>query len=231
MSVTSTTPTTRRGYLSQSELEQFANISITDGNEADDVISQAEELIDVYVGPQNKAIKLDFKGRAESATTNTITVQSDQQNVYQIDYLKLCEIEILGGTGAGQRRKITGQTLAGVITVDSNWDTIPDNTSFYKISQLGKFPRIKDVHYYSDSTPNQYYKSIPEEIKRAVAAQVQYIIDMGEKFFSTDKSDKESERIADYSYTNAKGTGGMSKMISPKARILLKYIKCRVGTL
>jgi hypothetical protein len=43
-------PTSVRGYLSKDDLEQLANINITDDTEADDVISQAEEIVDEYVG-------------------------------------------------------------------------------------------------------------------------------------------------------------------------------------
>ena len=230
MGITSTTPTSRRAYLSIAELQQFADITVTDNDEAADKISQAEEIIDVYVGPQEKAIKFDISGRAVSATSDTLTLQTDHQNVYEIDYLLLCEIEILGGTGGGQRRKITGQTKAGVITVGSDWTTTPDSTSFYKIYQLGKFPRLKDVHYHGLSIPYQYYKSIPEEVKRAVAAQVEYAINMGDKFFSTDKAEKQEEKIADYSYVKS-GAGSSSRLIAPKAKMLLKYIKCRIGSL
>jgi len=230
MSITSTVPTSRRGYLSQSELEQYSNIIVSDTDEADDVISQAEEIIDTYVGFQKKAIRIEIAGKAVLSTSDTLTLQNDQQNIYEIDYLKLCEIEILGGTGAGQRRKITGQTKDGVITVDTDWVIAPDATSFYKIYQLGKFPRLEDSHLYSTTSPSQYYKSIPEEVKRATAAQVQYIIEMGDKFFSSDKSEKTEEKIADYSYAKSAGASN-DRLIAPKAKILLKHIRCRVGSL
>ena len=117
MGVTSTQRTSRRGYLSQSELEQLANISVTDTSEADDKISQAEEMIDGYVGAQDKYMCESIKGVCAAVGATSFTLESTQQNVYDVDYLKLCEVEILGGTGAGQRRKITAQTKAGVCTI------------------------------------------------------------------------------------------------------------------
>lgn len=229
MPVSSTVPTSRRSYLSQSELAQFANITITDATEADDQISQAEEMIDQYVGAQQRFYPYTLNGKAVSGGASTITLSTLHQNTMQIDYLKWCEIEIIGGTGAGQRRKITGQTYAGVITVDSAWSTAPDSTSVYKIYQLGKFPRPKDVFFDGDTTPNQYYKSIPENVKRAVAAQVEFIIEMGSRFFSSDQIEKQSESIGDYSYTNAANYQGVSRLIAPKAKMLLRGIRNITG--
>jgi hypothetical protein len=230
MGVTSTQPTSRRGYLSQSELEQFANITITDVNEADNKINQAEEMIDSYVGAQDKYMEEVVTGLAASAGSTTITLETSQQNTYDIDYFKLCQIEILGGTGVGQRRKITGSTKAGVLTVDA-WTTTPDSTSFYKISQVGKFPRVFDIGTYTVGVNTTFYKSIPEAVKRAVAAQIEYFIEMGDAFFAGDKSEMESESIADYSYTKGQGVSGIAKLISPKAKILLRGIVNRTGTI
>lgn len=231
MGVTSGNPTSRRGYLSHSELEQFANITITDSDEADDRISQAEELIDMYVGPQIKAFESDITGRPGAGASTSITLQLDQQNIYEIDYFKLCEVEIIGGTGAGQRRKCTGSTKAGVLTVDSAWSTVPDTTSFYKIYQLGKFPRQEDVIFYSLQSPSTYYKSIPEAVKRAVAAQVEFMIEMGDDYFSSDRAEKDSESIGDYSYSNMAGAAGVQRLIGPKVKILLRGIRNRLGVI
>jgi hypothetical protein len=234
MGVTSTQPTSRRGYLSQGELEQLANITITDTTEADDRISQAEELIDAYVGAQDSFMDIDDKiiGLAISAGTNTLTLDVVQQNIYDIDYLKLCQIEIIGGTGVGQRRKITASTKAGVVTVDSNWTSTPDNTSVYKITQLGKFPRVCDVETYTNTSGVQtFFKVIPEAVKRAVAAQIEYFIEMGDSYFVGDKSEMESESIGDYSYTKGTGIASISKLICPKSKILLKGIFNRTGVL
>lgn len=227
--VESSTPTSRRGYLSQDELAQFANIVINDTDEADDVIGQAEELIDAYVGFQNKFIKEPLQGRlSSSGSTTQHTLQTDHLNSVQDDYWVGCEMEIVGGTGAGERRRITDSTYAGVVTTDA-FSTALDSTSVYKIHQLGKFPRVEDVFYDGNNTPNTYYKSIPEAIKRAVAAQVDYIIQMGDAYFQTDKVDYQSESIGDYSYS--KGTASIDKLIAPRARTLLKGIINRKGVM
>jgi len=229
MSIQSTLPTSRRGYLSKEELSQFANINVTDSVEADDVISQAEEMIDAWVGFQDKFMEYEVQGRAYAGALGSITLQLDQQGTYDVDFFKWCEIEIIGGENVGERRRVTGSTKEGVLTVDEDWSTAPDTTSFYRIYQLGKFPRICDVVAYSQIQPTTYYKSIPEAVKRSVAAQVAYIIEMGDPFFSGDGSEKLSERIGDYSYTNRPGAQGSVRLVAPKARLLLRGIKSRVG--
>lgn len=232
--ITSTLPTSRRGYLSQIELEQFADITIIDITEADDRISQAEELIDAYVGSQNKFMGHELLGRVESATNNTITLQTNHKNRFHDNYFKLCEIEIVAGTGVGQRKKITDSAKeSGVITLQSNWTTNPGTTSLYKIHQLGKFPRVQDARLFSETPPSIYFKTVPEAVKRATAAQVAYVIEMGDSYFRGDEVDKISESIGDYSYSKSSpsspSTGGFAKLISPQAKLLLKGYTNRTG--
>ncbi len=231
MGVTSTQPTSRRGYLSQGELEQLVNITITDTTEADDKISQAEELIDAYVGPQDSYMRQAVTGMASAGGSTSLTLEASQQNSFDIDYFKLCEIEILGGTGVGQRRKVTASTKAGVLTVANAWVVTPDNTSVYKIYQLGKFPRRQDVETYTSGVNTTYYKAIPEAIKRAVAAQVGYFVEMGDAYFEGDKSEMESESVGDYSYSKGNNVSNLYKLISPKAKTLLKGIVNRTGSI
>lgn len=223
----------RRQYLTQAELAEFADITIVDSDEADDQISQAEEIIDAYVGAQQKFLHCEVNGPVASATSTSFMLYVQQQNMYDVDYFKGCQVEIIGGTGAGQTRTISGSTRAGVCTISTSWTTTPDSTSFYKITQLGKFPRHKDVTFFSEVGTPTYYKSIPEAVKRATAAQVQFMIEMGDKYFSTDQSEKTSERIGDYAYTiGGPGTStgaGPDKLIAPKAKKLLIGIKNRLG--
>ena len=213
----------RRGYITASEVNELCGTTPTDVQ-----INEAEELIDAYVGPQSKFVEEIIEGRASSGGSNTLTLQDKHQNVYEQDYLKGCEIEIVAGTGVGGRRVITGQTKAGVCTLLSNWDTAPDATSVYRIYQLGKFPRQQDVTYFSESTPYIYGKQIPEMVKRATAAQIEFMIEMGDTFFKSSTPELQSESIGDYSY--AKGSGAsIEQMIAPKAKMLLSGFKNRKG--
>lgn len=218
----------RRGYLTQAELAQYADITIIDPTEADDQISMAEELIDEYAGFQQKFMQLRVDGLVTVGGSTTFTLRSTQQNTMNIDFLKGCWIEVIGGTGSGQLRKITGQTLPGLVTVETAFSPALDTTSYYKIWQLGKFPRHCDVVYNSDTT-NTYYKSIPEKVRRAVAAQVEYMINMGSAFFASDKLDLKREKIGDYEYEKDMGTSGTADLIAPKAKMLLKGIRNITG--
>lgn len=228
MGILSNLPTSRRGYLSHNELKQFANITIKDNDEADDVISQAEEIIDAYIRRGDKFIRNQISGIATGGTTTTlIDTSGDSHLTFDNDYFNGCEIEIIGGTNAGERRRITDyDKTTKTITVASAFTAAIDSTSAYVIYQLGFFPRVKDV-FHVDST---YYKRIPEAIKRATAAQVEYIIEKGDSFFKGG-ADFKSESIDDYSYDRGEGSTGLAAMIAPKARHFLSGFINRIGEL
>jgi len=217
----------RRKYVTATEVNELCGTT-----PADVQISEAEELIDAFVGFQEKFVRHEVEGLAFAGDGTTVTLESVHRNSYQANHFTYCEIEIVGGTGAGQRRTIASSTYAGVITVDTAWTTAPDSTSFYHIYQLGKYPRSKDA-IYDSRTSLKWYKSIPEAIKRATAAQVEYMIEMGEKFFANDKPEMNSERIGDYSYSkSATGDGGsIDGLISPKAKQLLRGYRNRKGVI
>jgi hypothetical protein len=222
----------KRQYLSQAELAEYADITITNTTEADDQISQAEELIDTYVGFQRKFLGEDVKGRVASATSTTFNLETQRHvNVFQKNYFTYCEVEIIGGTGSGQRRTISASTYEGVVTVSSVWTTTPDSTSYYRIYQLGKFPRACDTYFDGQATPSLYLKNIPEALKRATAAQVQYMIQQGTAFFSGENTIMQSETIGDYSYTRGNSGDGTTNLIAPKAKQYLKGITNRKGVM
>jgi len=215
----------RRRYATQNEIEEFADIEIKDNTEADDRITQAEELIDSFVGPQDRHISVEYSGQATDGTTTTlIDTSSDTQLNFNDDYFDYCEVEIVGGTNKGEIRQITSSDKdTQTITVSSAFTSAIDSTSVYVIRQLSRFPRIKDVRVLD----NVYYKTIPDAVKRAVAAQIQYVIEKGDDYF-VGATDKESESIADYSHSYKKG---IDLLIAPKARALLRGLINRKGVI
>lgn len=217
----------KRGYVTTTEVDTF----IGSGTSTDEQITKAEEIIDSYVGFQEKAVETTLYGLASAGSTTTLTLQTSHQNIYEKDYFKGCMVEIVGGTGVGQRSVCTGSTKAGVLTFQDTLSPGLGSTSFYKIFQLGKFPRLEDAWYDSENNTDTWYKTIPEEVKRATAAQVEYMNEMGTDFFSTDRSEKQSESIGDYSYTNGSGGSILEKMIAPKAKILLRGLRNRTGVI
>lgn len=222
----------KRQYLTIAQLEEYADISVTDSDEAYDQISQAEELIDAYVGYQDKSVPVQFYGEVSSATSTTIADNNAPTQFNQVDdYFSGCVVEIMGGTGAGQSRVVSGSVKSTrVLTVDEAWVVTPDSSSVFRVYQLGKFPRARDTFIRRDSS--KYYRAIPEAVSRATAAQVQYMIEQGTDFFTGDSADMESESISKYSYTRGSaGQSALIKMVAPKARALLKGYKNSTGRL
>lgn len=227
----------RRGYINQAELIEYAEINVTDATEADDRISKAEELIDMFVGPQKQHLSReswDIQGLVSAVPDTThFKLESRHTNVYQQDFFTFCWVEIIGGTGIGQRAKITGSLYDGTITIETAFTTPIDITSFYRIWQLGHFPRQKDTYFDSIHNPIRYYKSIPEQIRRAVAAQVEYMIEQGDDFFAGDDVYKNAEVMGSYKYQkDRQGSGtGIDQLIAPKAKWFLRGYKNRRGVM
>ena len=222
----------KRNYLTIAELQEFADITVTDDTEANDQISQAEELIDQYVGYQIKAIQTEYKGLATGGSSTTIKLKTSHQNTFEKNYFKLCVVEIIGGTNEGDRKICSSSTKEGVLTTEAFTSAI-DTTSYYKIWQLGKFPRQRDATSDTNESVITWYKSIPVNVRKAVASQVEYRINVGEGVFTTNKINIKSESIGDYSYTTG-GNGEMSKiddLIAPKAKLLLRGIRNIKGVL
>lgn len=215
----------RRKYLTQAEYTTY-----NAGTTTDTAITNAEELIDEYVGFPDKDVKGVIEGKASAGGASTLSLETARHvNTFQKNYFLYCVIEIIGGTGSGQIRTITSSTYDGVITVDDAWITAPDSTSYYKIYQLSKFPRCKDSFFDGNNSPQQYVKSIPEQVKRAVAAQVEYMAAMGSDFFNGEASQLQSESIGDYSYSRGSGQSSGSNLIAPKAKQALKGFVNRKG--
>lgn len=218
---------TRRNYITEDEIEEFSNIQVTDHTEAVSQMSFAEEMIDSYVGFQQKHIRGAYTGYVETSGNNYIIDSSNGSMIkgYDDDFFTFCEVEIIGGTGKGQRRNVIAyEKDLQKITVDSNWTTNPDSTSFYIVHQIGKFPRVDDVYRADDNT---YFKMIPDAVKRATMAQLEYIIEKGSAFFSG-AGDYKSESLEGYSYTV---NDRKNRFISPHARQLLRGIRNTKGHL
>lgn len=220
----------RRQYATLADIAEYSNVTVTDEDEAADQLSMAEEMIDAYVGPQEKHVNEEVIGQATGGTTTTlIDISGDSYLVApEDDYYKYCEVEIIKGTNAGERRSITAYDQStNKITVSPAFSSAIDSTSVYVIKQLGKFPRYCDVKYLEVSGVNTYLKRIPEAVRRAALAQLEYIVEKGTDFFSG-PTDLEGEGIGSkYNYTVKKN---MDRMIAPAARKFLHGIMNRTGS-
>jgi len=140
-------------------------------------------------------------------------------------------IELVTGDAAGTIRLITASDGDDYsVTYDGDAISGIQVGDIFRIYQLAKFPRQKDQF-----TRNSiYYKTIPRAVKDAVVAQTQFIIELGDDYFTGNETDAGSESIGNYSYSNGgQGQGGAQsavvKMVAPKARTLLRGIVNRLG--
>ena len=213
---------TARGYLTKKELGTYApGVTGTDPEKLA-LIERAEALIDSYIGHQTAAVH-ELRGVARAATTNTLQLSAeDVQRANGVNYLKGCTIEILDGTAAGSTARVKTSALDGTITTYKDWDEVPDTDSYYRIYQAGKLPRAyKDLTNDTVSGVNTYFRVIPVVVKQAVAAQCEYIQQMGEAYFTGGDSNMQSESSDGYSYTRGEnGTNGKG-LIAPAVRSLL----------
>lgn len=212
----------RRNYMETSD--------VTDATEAQ--VALAEALIDDYVGWQDRFYAGEVVGTITSSLTGKVLDTNTNSPLGVTDNtFAMCVIEIIGGSGVGQSRVITSsdESEKSVSFEGSAFSPALDDTSVYRIYQLAKFPRRKDSRTPSGQTT--FYKFIPQQVKEAAIAQTEFIIEMGEDYFTGDDSEMDSERILSYSYSRG-GNAGQSaqvKFVSPKARTLLRGFKNRTG--
>lgn len=213
---------TAHGYLSISELTKLAPGVTGTEDEKKALIDRAETLVDSYLGIWQHAVR-EIRGLAAAATENTIQLSpEDRQQANGVNMLVGCVIDIIGGTAAGEQGYIKSQTLDGIITVQTNWGTQPDTTSYYRIYQGGKVPRKGTNDLTNDTVGgvNTYFRVIPRALKQAVAAQVEYVQQMGIEYFTGGDSAMQSESMDGYSYN--RGDGGSGKtLVAPSVRSLL----------
>lgn len=223
-----------RRYTTIAEVQQYADVTSTNDTEFEDRISQCEELIDAYVGVQERFIDDEVVSSVTAVNGLTITDTSSTSQLQATDDTYAgCYIEIIGGSGIGNRRWIVSSSYANKSITYEGSSIGADTTSVYRIFQLGKFPRCADARLHL----TKYYKVIPEPVKRAVAAQMEFLINQGDAYFGTAASDLQSENIGNYSYSkggsSADGAATLSvvKLIAPKAKTLLRGYKNITGSM
>ena len=89
-----------------------------------------DDLYDEMESLRKQNVQATGTATAGAASSITDTLKRKESD----DYWKGGIVEILSGTGAGQKCNITGSTQStGVITITPAWATNPDNTSIYRI--------------------------------------------------------------------------------------------------
>lgn len=214
---------TLKNYLTNAEYKEITGITLSDGDFITKV-KKAEEIIDAYVGYHEKFFKQEIAGKVQSATNTTLKLENNHLNSSYDDFYKYCVVEIVRGKGEGQKRFILSSDKESIGINAWDTDKTPDETSYYRIYQVGKFPRCQDVVFASNA--QIYFKTIPENIKQGVAFQIQYMDKMGEDFINSNKTNLQSESIGDYSYSM---NPNVDQLISPMAKQSLHGFVCRIG--
>lgn len=214
----------RRNYIETSE--------VSGATEAQAAL--AEALVDAYVGFQQKFYASEIVGKVTASLSGQVVDTNSNSPLYVTDNtFAKCYIEIIGGAGEGQSRFITSSDRddRSVTFEGAAFSPALDDTSVYRIYQLGKFPRRQDSR--TPSGDSIFYKYIPDAIKNATVAQLEFILAQGDDYFEGDDSEMDSERLLNYSYSRG-GNAGQSalvKFLSPKARAFLKGYKNSTGVI
>lgn len=147
---------------------------------------------DTYTGT------VEITGTAQSGGTDTITLASGSSGT--TNYYQYMDIELTGGTGFDQKRKIinyNGSTKVATIKNTTPWETVPDNTTTYKI--------------YNNSNGEDRLK---DKTKPLCYGQVKHIeaieVDPSNRVFQVHNGQIE-DIVAVYAGGNSVGTGGFTK--------------------
>lgn len=234
----------RFNYLSASDLASFIHTmsGVTNTALAEQFISDAERIVDAYVGSGPKFYSdLTLENTAvisaeASAVVQSITFGNRRPNYWAKGGLYVELLDVPGNpthASIGQKRLAVASTSGQVTLVSGYSVDVPANSTLY-MSQESVFPRIWD----SDplGTPR-----LPDQLDVAVAWQVEYGILFGSEAYGLGDADVATDEDATvqsrtyasgYSETRLPGQErGLARFVSPKVRAILRDIINSTGYL
>lgn len=229
-------------YIGVDELVQFIHTmsGVTNSGVAATFISDAERVIDAYMGPAPR-FYVELTGDTTSLVASGATAWPSsifgnrRPNYWAKGGLY---VEILDAPGApaltNQARLVVASSGSDQVTLASGFNqAVPAGTKF-RLQQRSTFPRIWDRD--TLSTPQ-----LPPVLKRAVAYQVEYGILFGSEAFGLGDADVATDKDAGvqsrsygsgYSETRAiNEKRGLAQWVAPKARALLRSLTNSTGKL
>lgn len=233
----------RMNYLLTGELAAFIHTmsGVTDTALAARFISDAERIIDAFVGPALRFYP-DWTGTtnaviASGATTWTADIFGTRRPNYWAKggiYIELLEVAgSPGSTLVGEQRLAIASQDNQVTLATAFSDAVASGSSFL-IHQESRFPRAWDSDPFG--TPR-----LPDELKVAVAWQVEYGILFGSEEFglgdsavATDADGQVQSRTYGSGYSETRIPGekrGLATWIAPKARAVLRELLNSTGYL
>lgn len=206
---------TIRNYATPAQLSAINGLNLSVLTEA--LIGHAEQLIDSYCstfGVGNFQPSLNTYTFETNEATYAGSILTLLNGNYSTDFFKFGVITVLEGANAGAELPVLSST-SNILTFDN---TLVTGSYACKISQIGKFPMLKDVTRLTNKT----YKIIPSEVVEALAWQCKYVSE-NQEMFSTPTV--QSENIgSSYSYNLGSGASQSSiqSYIDPTAKQLLR---------
>jgi hypothetical protein len=227
-------------YIQPAELPTYIHTmsGVTDPELAARFISEAERIVDVYVGPAQK-FYTELTGSLElEVTSGSVAWRHPMFGDRREDYWAKggTYIEIQGSDQAslvGQSRKVVNSADNLVRLVSGFSVDAPVGTEF-TFRQCSRFPRIQDRDSRGDPR-------MPDDLKPAVAYQVEYGILYGSEEFglgstgvAIDPDDGVQSRSYGSGYSESRNTArrsGLAVWVAPKARMQLRRLLNVTGRL
>lgn len=228
-------------YLEPSELAPFVHTisSVTDEDTAAKFITDAERIIDAYVGPFPKFypdMTLDLTATLSSGSTtlSTRTVGERRPNYWARGGVYVI---VKDGPSAlvGERRLVVGSDDEQLTLVSGLSADLPSGSGKLILRQESRFPRACDVDAQADPI-------MPYLLKQAVAWQVEYALHFGTEDFGLGDPGVVTQRDAELQsrsygggYSESRDVSvaprGLGRLVAPKAAAVLSRLMNRTGYL
>ncbi len=228
-------------YIAPNELPTYIHTmsGVTDPDLAALFISEAERIVDVYVGPAQK-FYTELTGAlsaqvASGATAWPASVFGDRDQNYWAAggvYVEIIKADAAPSL-VGESRLVVASS-GSQVTLASGFDAAAAVGTEFIYRQRSRFPRIQD----SDV---RGYPRMPDDLKPAVAYQVEYGILFGSEEFglgstgvAIDPDDGVQSRTYGSGYSESRNTTqrrGLAVWVAPKARMQLRRLLNVTGRL
>lgn len=236
-------PFSRFNYLGTSGLAELIPTmsGVTDHALAAKFITDAERMIDAYVGPMPRFYSdltgaFDAQLASGALTISGTSFGNRRPNYWARGGHHLIITDVPGApTSAliGTKRLIVASS-SGTITIAAEYtEAVPSGTSYYT-HQESRFPR------WCDSDPHGT-PQLPDELNQAVAWQVEYGIAYGSEAFGlgddalvTGDDELVTSRTYGSGYSEsrrAEARQGLASWVAPKARAILRSLINAAGWL
>jgi len=235
----------RLNYITPGKLAQYIHTmsGVTDNDQAASFITDAERIVDAYVGPAPR-FYTDQTGDTSaviasgtSASVVTADVFGDRRPNYWAKgghYLHVLDVPGSPSSALiGESRLIVASTSGQVTLVSGFLTDVPSGSTFW-LHQESAFPRVWDTDNFG--TPR-----LPDVLENAVALQVEYGILYGSEAFglgdsgvATDEGASVQSRTYASGYSESRQPGqerGLARWTAPRARALLRSIMSNAGRL